>query len=231
MTDTTAQMTDDPPPTPYRSAVPPPGPQTLAGGSYSRFAHSMRIVLPLIAAAITVMVIAWPQVGEKPKEFSLGVSGVTTNDSGGQQIINARFTGTDKQHRPFTLTADTAAQVQKSPNLIDLSFPKADISLRSGAWLALSAETGLYDRRSQVLTVKGAVNLFHDTGYELHTSAARIDLGRGTASGDEPVSGQGPAGTLRSQGFRLFDHGKRLIFTGESQLILFPTAKEGKGKG
>lgn len=199
--------------------------------SYSRFAHSMRITLPLAAGLITAMVIAWPQMGEKPKQFSVGISKVTVNDSGGQQIINARFTGTDKEQRPYTVTADTAAQVQAAPNLVDLSFPKADITLQNGAWMALSAETGLYDRGEQMLNLRGAVNLFHDTGYELHTSAARIDLARGTASGDEPVSGHGPLGTLRSRGFRMLDHGKRLIFSGKSRLILFPAATESKGKG
>ena len=190
----------------------------------------MRITLPVIAGLITLMVIAWPQLGEKPKQFSVGINRVTTNDSGGQQIINARFTGTDRAQRPYTVTADTAAQVQSSPNLVDLSFPKADITLRNGAWMALSAETGLYDRDEQMLSLKGAVNLFHDTGYELHTSAARIDLAQGIASGEEPVSGHGPLGTLTSGGFRVLDRGKRLIFTGKSRLVLFPAEMNSTGR-
>lgn len=205
--------------------------QRRAGGTYSRFAHSMRIALPLVAGLITVTVIVWPQVGDKPEQFSLGgVSRVTANDSGGQQVINARFTGTDRKEQPFTVTADAAAQVQSAPELVDLSFPKADIALQSGAWLSLSADSGVYDRNRQVLNLRGSVNLFHDTGYELHTSAARIDLAAGTASGDRPVSGHGPLGTLDASGFRVLDRGKRLIFTGQSRLVLFPAGKdEGKG--
>lgn len=200
-----------------------------AGGSYSRFVSSMRIALPLIALAVAVIVIAWPQFGEKPKRFSLGVSKVTVNDGGGQQIVNPRFTGTDSDHRPYTVTADAASQIQTSPMMIDLSFPRADITMSSGAWLAVSADSGLFDRKAQKLALKGSVNLFHDTGYELRTASADVDLSGGVASGQDPVTGQGPFGSLTSTGFQIFDRGKRVIFSGKSKLILYPSAnKPGK---
>ena len=200
-----------------------------AGGAYSRFVSSMRIALPLIAVAVAVIVIAWPQFGEKPKRFSLGVSKVTVNDGGGQQIVNPRFTGTDSDQRPYTVTADAASQGQASPMMIDLSFPRADLTMSSGAWLAISADSGLFDRKRQKLALKGSVNHFHDTGYELRTASADVDLAGGVATGVDPVSGQGPFGSLNSTGFQIFDRGKRVIFTGKSKLVLFPTAsKPGK---
>ena len=204
-------------------------PTGRSGGAYSRFANSMRIALPIFAGAIMILVVAWPQLVERPKRFALGVSKVTVNDSGGQQIVNARFTGTDQEQRPFTITADTASQAVNTAGVIDLAFPKADITLQSGVWIAVSAETGLYDKKSQVLDLKGAVNLFHDEGYELHTTSARVELDKGEASGNDPVSGQGPFGRLNSTGFRILDRGKRLIFSGKSKLVLFPAAKDPKG--
>jgi len=204
-------------------------PRTRASGSYTRFANSMRIALPLLAVAIVVLVVAWPMLMEKPKKFSLSVSNVATTETGTQQIINARFTGTDAQNRPYSLTADTASLVKNAPDMVDLAFPKADITLRNGAWLALSAETGTFNRKIQVLNLQGAVNLFHDIGYELRTSAADIFMKQGTASGNKPVSGQGPIGTVQSAGFRILDGGKRMLFTGKSRLVLYPVAKGPKG--
>lgn len=198
-----------------------------AGGSYSRFANSMRITLPLVAVAIVALVVSWPQLTEKPKKFSLSVSDVTTTETGGQQIINARFTGTDANNRPYSVTADTASQVKNAPDMIDLAFPKADITLQNGAWLALSAETGTFNRKIQVLNLQGAVNLFHDMGYEIRTSAADIFMKDGTASGNKPVSGQGPIGTIQSAGFQILDSGKRVLFTGKSRMILYPVEKKG----
>ena len=197
-------------------------PLTRAGGPYSHFANSMRIVLPLVAAAIVVLVVAWPQLTEKPQRFALGVSKYSATDNGSQQIINALFRGTDAKNRPFTVTADTASQVKNSPDVIDLDFPKADITLQDNTWLALSAETGRYTRKLEVLNLRGTVSLFHDTGYELRTSAANVNMNDGTAFGNASVSGQGPFGTLKSSGFRILDNGKRIIFSGQSRLIFYP---------
>jgi lipopolysaccharide export system protein LptC len=202
---------------------------TKAGGSYTRFANSMRIVLPLVAVAIIVLVVAWPQITEKPKKFSLSLTSVTTTETGTQQIINARFTGTDSKNRPYSVTADTASQVKNKPDMIELAFPKADMTLRTGAWLALSAETGQLNRKNQELDLQGKVNLFHDKGYELSTSVAKIFMKDGVASGDKPVTGQGPAGTIKSAGFRILDGGRRVIFTGRSELVLYRTKHGPKG--
>jgi lipopolysaccharide export system protein LptC len=231
MTDTLIpQAVSNSPPEEAKSGVLAKARQIRAGRGYSRFANSMRFTLPLIACVIAITVIAWPQLGQKPKRFSLGVSKVTVNDGGGQQIVNPRFTGTDSDNRPFTVTADAATQVQTNPSEVDLSFPRADITLASGAWLAVSAQSGLFDRKAQSLALKGAVNLFHDTGYELRTASADVDLAAGVATGTDPVTGQGPFGSLKSTGFQIFDRGKRVIFSGKSRLILYPSAEKPSGK-
>jgi len=200
-----------------------------AGGSYSRFANSMRIALPLVAVVIVVLVIAWPQLTEEPNKFSLNIYNVATGETAAQQIINARFTGTDAENRPYSVSADTASQVKNAPDMVDLAFPKAEITLQSGAWLAVSAETGTFNRKMQVLNLQGAVSLFHDMGYDLRTSAADIFMKQGTASGNKPVSGQGPIGTVQSAGFRILDGGKRVLFNGKSRLVLYRATKGPKG--
>lgn len=187
----------------------------------------MRITLPLVAGAIIALVIAWPEVGERRKEFKVGVSAISVNEKGGQQVVKPRFTGTDRDSRPFTVTADSAVQSKDNPTEVELAFPKADVTLHDGAWLAVSAASGRFDRKGEILALKGGVELFHDKGYELHTRAARVDLGKGQASGDEPVRGQGPIGTLQGRGFRVLDKGRRLLITGKSRLVLYPAAGKG----
>ena len=201
-----------------------------ASDSYSRFVGMMRITLPLVALVIVVLVIAWPQLGEKKSEkFRLDVSKVTTEDSGGQQMVNARFTGTDSNGRPFTVTADTAAQQKKIPDFLDMAFPKADMTMKSGAWVALSAEKGVYDRKTEKLKLTDNVTVFHDSGYEFKTSTATVDLTTSSATGSEPIAGQGPGGTLAATGFKILDRGNVLLFTGKSRLVLFPKAQPEDG--
>ena len=91
--------------------------------------------------------------------------------------------------------------------------------------LALTAKVGYYDRETELLDLVGAVNLFHDEGFEVRTAKAQVDLKNGIASGDEPVESQGPSGTLTSEGFRVLDKGDTVFFTGKSKMILYPEDK------
>ncbi len=91
-----------------------------------------------------------------------------------------------------------------------------------GSWIALAADTGTFYKSNQILELSDGVNLFHDSGYEFRTRKAEIDLGKGSAHGKYPVSGQGPFGTLAASGFEILERGKRIIFTGKATLLFYP---------
>lgn len=193
-----------------------------AGGRYTRLVALMRILLPVSAGVLMMLVAIWPQFHEAPRKFRLDPGTVSTLDGGGQQLLNPRFTGTDRQNRPYNVTADLAVQSPERPEQVDLAFPKADITTIAGAWIALTAERGRFYRESQMLDLEGGVDLLHDSGAELRTASARIDFQSATADGDEPVEGQGPLGTITAQGFRVFDGGRRVLFTGKAKLVVWP---------
>ncbi len=196
-----------------------------SGRSYSRFVALMRIALPATAGAIVILVIAWPHIGEKSKNFQLGFSSIKIEDAGGQHLINPRFSSTDSKQQPFNLTAKIATQQKSDPNLVDLTLPKADLTSNAGTWIALSAKSGLYNREAETLKLQGSVNLFHDSGYELSTTAINLNLAEGTAEGDVPITGHGPSGTIKGTGFKIVGRGKKMIFTGKSKLIIYPILK------
>lgn len=200
----------------------------VAGGYYSRFVTLMRIALPVLAASIIALVVAWPQINQELKGFQLGISKITVNDTAEQQILNPHFTGTDSSQRPFNLTAQNAFQQKENHNLIDLSFPKADLTTQAGTWMSLSAKTGTFNRQSEILDLKGDIKLFHDSGYELSTTTAQFNLTAGTAMGFVPIIGYGPSGKFHGKGFRIIKRGKTIFLMGKSKIILYPTSKQRK---
>jgi lipopolysaccharide export system protein LptC len=141
-------------------------------------------------------------------------------------MINAKYDGVDEEGRPFTVTADMATQLSDQRTQIELQLPKADMTLNDGTWLALNAKVGNYDRDAELLDLRGDVSLFHDRGFEMTTESAQVNLAEGTAQGDQAVEGHGPVGILRAEGFQVLDRGSRIIFTGQSQMIFFPEARE-----
>lgn len=219
---------------PTASAPPDPRAMAILAGrrydrGYSRFVAAMKVFLPLVAVVLVGLVVAWPHI--KPdSRFRLGFSRIVVNDARSNDVVNPRLVGTDSENQPFSVTADLAKNVSFTADVdkfwrearpIELEMPKADITLRDGSWLVLTAETGVLAPARKVLDLAGKVNLFHDSGYEFRTAEAQIDLEQGAAVGDAPVEGQGPFGHLTAEGFQLLDKGRNILFTGKSKLIIY----------
>ena len=194
---------------------------------YSRFVHTMKLLLPAGAAALLGLVVTWPQIRSMPTRFTMGFVDISSNTGEEPRMINARLTGSDTKGRPYSLTSENAAQISDSSEIVSLQRPQADITLANGSWVVLSALDGIYSKNTQILGLRKSVNLYHDSGYEFHTSSADIDLSSGSAMGRTPVAGQGPFGQISSQGFTILDSGSRIIFTGKAKLVILPTALKG----
>lgn len=194
----------------------------LYSDTYSVFVGFMKFVLPAVAFLLVTLVLLWPQIKQAEKGITRSImSSLNVDDIENLQIVQPRFTGVDDGDRPFMLTADLARQETAKADLVTLSAPKADITLEGGAWLAMTAKAGAYYQKAKILHLTGEVSLFHDDGYTVQTDEARIDFNTGGAEGNRPVIGEGPLGTLRSEGFRVTDNGDRLMFTGRSRLVIY----------
>ncbi len=198
------------------------------GASYSRFVGLMKLILPVIAGVLVLLVVAWPQLEDESGGFRLGPSNISIESAGGQTLVDARYTGTDRRDNPFTITAKALEQSDKDDDTVELRGPTADVFLDAGSWVAVSAPIGRYRKEPRILELSGGVDLFHDDGYEFHSEVVVIDLADGIASSDSPVRGHGPFGQLRSSGFRILDGGERIQFHGKTRLVLLPAAAEAK---
>ncbi len=193
---------------------------------YSRFVASMKLVLPVVAGILILLVVLWPELSDHPSKFQLGVARIDVADADGQKLINARYTGIDGKNNPYSVTAETLTQNSKNEDLVDLKNPKADVTVGKGSWLAIMSPTGKFRKKEQVLELFGGVDAFHDMGYEFRTEHAIVNFREGSAFGASSVHGQGPFGELQSEGFRVLESGATILFTGRARLLLYPTKKE-----
>lgn len=203
------------------------GPRSRRGGfGRSRFVATMKYILPGLAMLLLVAVVAWPEFSSDDDRFRIpqAVGPIGTSRP---QVLNARVLGVDSNSRPFQITADTSALKNvEGREFYRLEQPKADIVLEDGSWVALTAIDGEYEEDTKHLYLVGDVNVFHDAGHEFRTPKARFNLEDRSASGDEPVEGQSPLGTLQSEGFRIFDGGDRVLFTGKAQMLVYRGARD-----
>jgi lipopolysaccharide export system protein LptC len=191
---------------------------------YSRFVGLMKLMLPLGAAALVIIVVVWPYLGGREDGIPLSFASIGLGLDEKVFMTNARYMGSDDNDQPYTLTAELIAEEEGVDNTIRLTKPQADIMMNNGSWLALTADSGVLNRDSEQLVLVGAVNFFSDSGYEFRTRRAEINLGSIRVHGEEPIEGQGPFGTLYADSFRLENQGKSLFFEGHVRVTYYPNS-------
>jgi lipopolysaccharide export system protein LptC len=195
--------------------------------AYGRFVGIMRILLPTVATALLILVALWPLLTDQQRRYAIKPAKIAAEAAKTLTMINGVYTGIDDRRRPYTLTAETVSLSNSGLSLVALMAPKADLLMENGSWVAVTSRDGTYDRDKKLLHLRGAVNLFHDSGYEFRTNAATVDMMAGDAFGTDPVEGQGPFGNIKSEGFVVHNRGERVEFTGKSTLILNPNQAPG----
>jgi len=194
---------------------------------YSRFVGVMKVVLPALAVVLLGLVMAWPNLMLEKSGFQVGFARLPSKEVDTLAMRNAQYYGIDQSNHPYAVSADLAVQDRDaSGDLVHLDQPLADFTTSAGANVVVGAKKGLYRKAEQSLLLTGDVTLYHDSGAEIHTNSAIVDLVHGTVRGSEPVNGHGPQGQIAAAGFEVTDKGKNLIFTGKSQMILRMAERE-----
>jgi len=192
--------------------------QKIPGKSYSLIVRFLRLALPMVAIGIIGLLLSWNRVEDTVTSFPNDIS--IPQNVGQNELVNPKFESADEKNQPFSITALRAVQSARDPSVVLLEKPMADITLKSGTWLAAQAQKGAYRQNTERLLLQGEVKLFHDDGYEVTTDKLLVNLQNREAWSDEPVYGQGPAGSLEASGMQAHSNSNQLIFTGPAKLTL-----------
>ncbi len=192
------------------------------GARRNRIVSALKVLLPLVAAAIAGFTFAWPGAYDDSPKIALTFAETSSTDAVTPSMANARYVGMDADNRSFFVTADKATQDPTRPELIDMVEIRADMTLDNGVWMSVAASRGRYDHARETLQLAGPIDIFSNLGYEFHAETARVDLRNKIAASDAPVQGHGPFGTLRADRFRVMDRGRRLLFDDNVRMIVRP---------
>jgi lipopolysaccharide export system protein LptC len=194
--------------------------------SHSRFVQRSKWILPSLAVSLLLLVATWPQLKSAIDHLHFILPRIDLSEARNLRMLEPRYSGIDRDSRPYVLTATSATQASGSDDIISLEAPKADMTTNSESWVQVTSYTGTYQPQPQLLDLYGAVELYQDRGNEFHTDSARVDMGNGTATSDQPVTGQGPFGHVTAEGFTMLDRGAVIQFTGKTNLVLLPRPKD-----
>jgi lipopolysaccharide export system protein LptC len=190
------------------------------GDRYSRRVALLKRMLPALGLTLLVLVAAWPRIGPLLESVQLGFPVIDLREARELRMLNPRYAGIDRFNRPYVVTAAIGRQVPNRDDLMSLEGPRAEMILRQGASIVVTAATAIYQSQAQLLDLFDDVNLVHENGTRFVTQNAHVDVSANTAEGHEPVAGHGPSGDITAQGFLILDKGDTIIFTGNSHLLL-----------
>lgn len=196
---------------------------TKINRKYSSFVKSLRLILPLVALGMTVIVLTWDEgtrVAPPKKEELIPASENIQNE-----LLKPVFNSVDDKNQPYTVTADRATQNRDNPDLVDLAKPVATLAMNDGAKIDANAASGLYEQKAQKLNLEGDVHLMHNNGYTLITEELRVDLKAHKAYSGRDVRVEGPGGTIDATGLEGDSVDGSLIFTGPAKVILYSDGK------
>ena len=173
-----------------------------------------KLILPGLALALLTLLAVWPDLTRQDSAARLAFRALIPGVHG-DTLFGARYHGLDRNNRPYTLAARVA------PGRVDLTHPRGEIRIASGALLMVRSRRGVYRNKLHELDLSRHVTLYRTDGTTLITASAAIDLHRGLALGSAPVHATGPFGTLSAQGgFSLLDRGAEITFEGPARLVL-----------
>src|SRR5690348_141304 len=97
-----------PPDTLSHDAIVPLPPLARVDRRYSRFVGLAKRVLPGFAVLLLLLVAIWPHMQTEIAHVHFTLPRLDPREAQDLRMVNARYTGIDRDGRPFVVTADVA---------------------------------------------------------------------------------------------------------------------------
>lgn len=187
---------------------------------HSRLVRVLRIGIPaavVIGAGVIVL-----GVWLKPLQILAGLPKDVTMVISGTKITmqQPRLAGFTQDSRPYELSAQAAAQDLTRPDMLELRQLRAKMEMQDKTNVELTAAAGLYDTKSELLTLRQDVVLVSSTGYQGYLSEAVIDIRAGKVVSEKPVHVKMLDGTLDGNRMEVTESGDLVRFDGGVKMFL-----------
>jgi lipopolysaccharide export system protein LptC len=179
---------------------------------HSRLVRLLRTGIPIGALASFVVFIVFPFINPFR---DAGVSvGAIRMDGTRVTMETPRLAGHRKDNKPYEVTADSAIQDIRVPNVIELAGIKARLVNADNSVLNLTANKAVFDTQKEQLQLKGDVRLRIGEGQEAQLKSADVDFKAGTVRSSEAVTVRLPDMSVAADSLDVVNNGASVAFIG-----------------
>lgn len=187
---------------------------------YSHFVAIIKFILLGLAILLVGLAFVLPNL-DKEEGFTLDYADVVLTDDS-LTMKNPRFAASDKNNQQYVVTADSASQKTAKDSFVTMTNLQADITLKSGDWISLTAPAGDLDTETGLLNLFGTIEIYSDSGNQLTAESARVNLKKRTVVSPNPIKGHGPLGAIEADSLVADKLSGRLRFEGNVKLTVYP---------
>jgi len=151
--------------------------------------------------------------------------------SGTKIMMDApRLTGYTRDGRGYEVTAQSAAQDITRPDVLELYNIHGKIAQQDSSTIDLTAASGIYDRKTELLFLKDRIIMHSSSGYEIHLSEASVNVTKHNVVSDKPVEVQMSNGVVNANRLEVMDDGDLIRFDGGVQMTVQPKEEKERDK-
>jgi len=180
---------------------------------HSRYVRLLRVG---VLAGIAVLLLAVVGINYMPP-----IGGFRLPGELGKLVIHGtkitmeqpHLTGFTLDSRAYEFSADAAAQDITKPNLVELHQLRAKMEMQDKSTVEMTAVSGIYDVKSEMLTLNDNIELVSSTGYEGRLSEAVVDVRKGNVVSDKPVWVKMLNGFLNAKRLDIVENGSVVRFS------------------
>lgn len=181
---------------------------------HSRLVRILRVALPIgIVATFAVIVVA---AYVKPFQALANLPAVDPGKlvvAGTKITMEApRIAGYTNDNRPYTVTAEAMSQDLTKPGVLELTDIHAEILMQDNGKVNITAVTGVYDSKADLLKLREKIHLTSSSGYEAWLTEALVEVKKGTIVSDKPVQVKVTGGTVNANRLEVSENGALVSF-------------------
>jgi lipopolysaccharide export system protein LptC len=187
---------------------------------HSRLIRALRIAIPagVVAALGLILAVALNPFQAPAKvafdKGKLAVSGTKIT------MELPRLTGFTSDGLPYELNAKVASQDLANPGVLELSSLSAKVQTKDQGAIRISAATGVFNVKSDLLRLVDNVLVESSMGYEARLHEATVDMKKGTIVSEHRVETKFPEGTLKANRVEVSESGAVVVFSQGVETIL-----------
>jgi lipopolysaccharide export system protein LptC len=193
---------------------------------HSRRVRFIRLAIPLSLIATVAIAIAAAALNPLRMLTSLPIDYNGLVVSGTKITMQApRIAGFTSDSRPYEVTARAAAQDVANPDTIELQGLHGKSEMSDKTVFELTADTGTYDNKSEMLTLRQNIILKSTSGFDVYLSEATVDVHSSNVVSEKPVRVVMQQGIINANRMEVADSGSTIKFGGGVNMTLTSSSR------